>query len=126
MISAYHFRDGSHGLLAHWQRFRLVGECNVGRVQVIISCESGKMMVFDMQDAPGLTIECSQSAMTFFLCGGTTAEIYLEVTIQRQMDRCHLKHVGYARCIKNEGSEMWGCQESKAEGEGKCKHAVRT
>jgi hypothetical protein len=63
MISAHHSRDGSHGLLAHWQWSRLVGECNVGLVQVGISCESQKMLVFDMQDAPGLTIE---SAVTFF------------------------------------------------------------
>ena len=29
-----------------------------------------------------------------------------------------MKHVGYARCVNNEGSEMWEYQESKAEGEG--------
>ncbi|KIM72632.1 hypothetical protein PILCRDRAFT_738976 [Piloderma croceum F 1598] len=61
-----------------------------------------------------------QSVMGFLAAGAAPRrKSYLEVTIQRQMDRCYLKHVGYARYVNNEGSKMWECQESKAEGEGK-------
>jgi hypothetical protein len=55
-----------------------------------------------MQGAPGLTIEyCSQS-WPFFAAAAPRWKSYLEVTIQRQTNWCHLKHVGYARCVKNE------------------------
>jgi hypothetical protein len=46
----------SRGLLAHLRRFRLVGEREVGLVQVGIFPESRELLVFDTQDARGLEI----------------------------------------------------------------------
>ena len=64
MSSVHHSRDGSRGLLAHWQWFRLVGECEVGLVKVGISPKSCELLVFDMQDALGLAIECCSQPWT--------------------------------------------------------------
>jgi hypothetical protein len=48
--------------MTHWERFRLVGECNVGIIQVGITGVSRELIVFDTQDALLLAPEgCSQS-----------------------------------------------------------------